>query len=188
LGGLKYEAAGELGLWAHAPLGNAQTWGLYPSGLVWDREAETLTVVGEPHLDWDAVLNAEPADPELTVGAWSEDDLDFPAGVAAVRDLILDGEVYQVNLSRGVRATAQGDPLAGYLRLAAMNPSPFMAYVELGDEVVVSCSPERLALWTGSEVSARPIAGTRRRGATEEEDDALEAELRASPKERAEHV
>jgi anthranilate synthase len=191
LGGLKYEAAREFGLESHAPSGEAQFWGLYPSGLVWDRAADTLKVVGEPHLDWAALLGLPPApEPELEVGAFTQGDLDFPAGVNAVQELIRAGEVYQVNLSRGVSAAATGDPLAAYLRLRRLNPSPFMAYAEVGAEVVVSGSPERLVRWeraTGT-LSARPIAGTRRRGDTPEEDLALEAELRADPKERAEHV
>lgn len=63
-----------------------------------------------------------------------------------------------------------------------------MAFADLGSEVVVSCSPERLVRWAGDDLSARPIAGTRRRGDTPEEDAAFEAELRASPKEVAEHT
>ncbi|WP_293913985.1 chorismate-binding protein [Deinococcus sp.] len=200
LGGLKYEAAQGWGLETHpapgpprsgAAQGWGQHWGLYPSGLVWERRAGTLEVVGEPHLDWAALLSLTPAPaPALEVGAFTPDDLDFPAGVDAVQELIRAGEVYQVNLSRGVSAAATGDPLAAYLRLRGLNPSPFMAYAELGDEVVVSGSPERLLRWERAAglLSARPIAGTRRRGETPEEDAALEAELRSNPKERAEHV
>ncbi|AAF09783.1 aminodeoxychorismate components I/II [Deinococcus radiodurans] len=192
LGGLKYEAAREFGLAAHPASGPAQWWGFYPSGLVWDREAGTLSVVGEPHLDWAALLASDPAPlPSLTVGDFGADDVDYPAGVRAVQELIRAGEVYQVNLSRGVSAPAQGDPLAAYLRLREVNPSPFMAFLDMGNEVVVSCSPERLVDWAVSEgggISARPIAGTRRRGDTPEEDAAFEAELRASPKEVAEHT
>ncbi|GGM14329.1 aminodeoxychorismate components I/II [Deinococcus aerophilus] len=191
LGGLKYEAARDFGLPAHPPQGEAQWWGLYPSGLVWDRAAGTLTVVGEPHADWAGLLgSAAPTAPvaELRVGAFGADDVDYPAGVRALQALIRAGEVYQVNLSRGVRAPAHGDPLAAYLRLREVNPSPFMAFVDMGGEVVVSCSPERLVCWQGGEVSARPIAGTRRRGDTADEDAALETELRDSPKEIAEHL
>lgn len=190
LGGLKYEAAQAFGLETHPPEGAAAWWGLYPSGLVWDRAAGTLEAVGEAgHVDWAAVMAGDPAPaPALTVGEFGADDVDYPAGVRAVQDLIRAGEVYQVNLSRGVRAQATGDPLAAYLRLREVNPSPFMAFLDLGEEVVVSCSPERLVLWEGEHISARPIAGTRRRGDTPEEDAALERELRASPKEVSEHT
>lgn len=191
LGGLHYEAASEFGLSTHAPQAGANWWGYYPSGLVWDREAGTLALVGEAHLDWDAVLSAEPAAVEpLRLGELSADDLDYVAGVEAIQELIRAGEVYQVNLSRGVSADAAGDPLEAYLRLRELNPSPFMAYLETADSVVVSNSPERLADWNVEQdrISARPIAGTRRRGDTPAEDAALEAELRSSPKEQAEHT
>ncbi|ABF44800.1 glutamine amidotransferase of anthranilate synthase or para-aminobenzoate synthase [Deinococcus geothermalis DSM 11300] len=190
LGGLQYEAARAFGLDTHVSAARTAWWGLYPSGLVWDREAGTLDIVGEAaHVDWQALLARTPAPlPALQVGEFGADDVDYPAGVRAVQELIRAGEVYQVNLSRGVRATATGDPLAAYLRLREVNPSPFMAFLDLGEEVVVSCSPERLVLWEGSSVSARPIAGTRRRGDTPEEDAALEAELRRDPKEISEHT
>jgi anthranilate synthase len=189
LGGLKYEAARDFGLDTHPARGEAAWWGHYPSGLVWDRQAGTLEVVGQAHVDWEDVLALDPAPlPTLSVDAFGADDVDYPAGVGAIQELIRAGEVYQVNLSRGVRARAEGDPLAAYLRLRELNPSPFMAFLDMGAEVVVSCSPERLVEWAGDAVSARPIAGTRRRGQTEAEDRALEAELRASPKEIAEHL
>ncbi|WP_019585002.1 aminodeoxychorismate components I/II [Deinococcus apachensis] len=190
LGGLKYEAAREFGLGTHEPEGRAGWWGRYPSGLVWDRVSGRLEIVGEAgHVDWEAVLSRGPVPtPTLHVGEFGADDVDYPAGVRTVQELIRAGEVYQVNLSRGVRAAATGDPLAAYLRLREVNPSPFMAFLDLGNEVVVSCSPERLVLHTGDRVSARPIAGTRRRGDTAAEDATLERELRASPKEVSEHT
>ncbi|WP_407538622.1 chorismate-binding protein [Deinococcus radiomollis] len=195
IGGLKYEAALAWGLPTHPAQGEAQHWGEYPSGLVWDRRDGTLELVGEAHLDWTALLSGpEVQSPEaLEVGPFSQGDLDYPAGVLAVQRNILAGEVYQVNLSRGVRASASGSPVAAYLRLRQDNPSPYMAYAELGGEVIVSCSPERLVRWQGDTgrgdtVSARPIAGTRARGATAVQDAELEQELLTDPKEAAEHL
>ena len=199
IGGLKYEAAREWGLPTHPPQGQSQYdhtqhWGWYPSGLVWNRETGTLAVVGAAHLDWAGLLSGPcPETPQLQVGPFSPDDLDYPAGVRAVQHSILAGEVYQVNLSRGVTASASGQPLAAYLRLRLDNPSPYMVYAELpgidcGTEVIVSCSPERLVRWQGDTVSARPIAGTRARGETPAQDAALEADLLQDPKEAAEHL
>jgi len=114
---------------------------------------------------------------------------DYLAGVRAVQERIRAGWVYQVNLShRFSFAAGDLDPLAYYARLRATNPSPFMGIVEGTGWAVVSGSPERLFAHEGETVSTRPIAGTRPRGATAAADAALEAELRGSPKELAEHV
>ena len=206
LGGLHYEAAHAFGLTTHPASSPTQTWGLYPSGLVWQRDFNTdnphasgqLSIVGEPHLDWMALLGGDPAptppleaDPLLP---GDDHDLEFEAGVRTVQTLIRAGEVYQVNLSRGLSTRVQGDPLAAYLRLRTLNPSPFMAYAELphpgGLDVVVSGSPEQLVRWerASQQLTARPIAGTRPRGSTPASDAALEAELRSSRKEVAEHL
>jgi len=156
---------------------------------VWDRADGSVQVVGEPHLDWADLLGGDvPPVPPLSVGAFSADDLSFPDGVLAVQQGILAGEVYQVNLSRGVTAAATGHPLGAYLRLREDNPSPYMAFLDLGRDVIVSCSPERLVRWEGDAVSARPIAGTRARGDTSERDAALELDLRTDAKEAAEHL
>lgn len=197
IGGLKYEAAAEYGLSVHSQPSSSsankefsQWWGFYPSGLVWDRQQQTLQVIGQPHLAWQKLLLGPmlAALPELRVSGFGPDDLDYTSGVLQVQELIRAGEVYQVNLSRGVQAEAIGQPLAAYLRLRELNPSPFMVYAALDGETVVSCSPERLITWQGNQISARPIAGTRRRGETPAEDAALEQELRNSSKEVAEHT
>ena len=79
-------------------------------------------------------------------------------------------------------------PFELYRAVRRINPSPYLYYLKLGDEVLVGSSPEILVRLTGDEIELRPIAGTRPRGATEEEDLALERELLQDPKERAEHV
>jgi anthranilate synthase component 1 len=80
------------------------------------------------------------------------------------------------------------DPFEVYRALRLLNPSPYLTFCELGDRVIVGSSPEALVKLTGRHAEMRPIAGTRPRGADDARDAALEAELRADPKENAEHV
>ncbi|HMK91680.1 MAG TPA: chorismate-binding protein, partial [Thermoleophilia bacterium] len=115
---------------------------------------------------------------------------EFVAGVDEVQERIRQGWVYQVNLSHRFRFPAAAvDPLACYRRLRIVNPSPFMGLFEGDGWAVVSGSPERLySAAPDCTVTARPIAGTRPRGATPEQDRRLEDDLRANVKEQAEHV
>ncbi|GLS05922.1 hypothetical protein GCM10007860_30850 [Chitiniphilus shinanonensis] len=127
----------------------------------------------------------------LAVAQVAEDDSQaFLDGVAACKRYIVEGDVFQVNLSRGWDVTlAQGDAHDLYARLRAANPAPFSALYDLGDgRHVVSSSPERLVSVRGSLVQTRPIAGTHPRGATPAEDEALKTRLLATVKERAEHI
>jgi len=166
-------------------------WAYYPSGVVWDRLEGTFERVGESHLDWEAVFAAQPSTLEKPVVGGLESDFPqaaFEAGVLEVQNLILAGECYQVNLSHRMRSSYRGHPLYAYLELARTNPSPFMVYLEGEGFTIASSSPERLVLWTGNDLSSRPIAGTRRRGENPLEDAELEAELLKDDKERAEHV
>nr|WP_245537202.1 chorismate-binding protein [Thermus igniterrae] len=112
----------------------------------------------------------------------------FLRGVEEVQERIRAGVVYQVNLSHRFRLRGRVDPLLLYARLRALNPSPFMGLLQGEGWAVVSGSPERLFQKVGARLRARPIAGTRPRGRTEAEDLALEQELLASAKERAEHA
>ncbi len=126
--------------------------------------------------------------PPLDVGA--DDGEQFKAGVARIRDWILDGDVFQVNLSRAWRARSAHrlDPVALYQALAMSNPAPFAGLAHLPGGILLSSSPERLVSIRGDRVDTRPIAGTRPRGASPEQDSNLSAELVAHPKERAEHI
>ena len=114
----------------------------------------------------------------------------FMQGVRRIRQWILDGDVFQVNLSRGWRgqSLADLDPVDIYLALAASNPAPFAGLARLPGGTVVSSSPERLVCVNGDRIQTRPIAGTRPRGSSPEEDLGLSSELIAHPKERAEHI
>ena len=112
----------------------------------------------------------------------------FEAAVERIREYILAGDVMQVVLSQRMSAPFSASPMNLYRALRNLNPSPYMYFLDLGDFQIVGSSPEILARLQDGEVTVRPIAGTRRRGATREEDLALEAELLADPKEIAEHL
>jgi len=118
------------------------------------------------------------------------DGQDFIAGVNRIRDWILAGDVFQVNLSRGWMGRAEQaiDPAAIYAALAASNPAPFAGLARLPGGTVLSSSPERLVEIRDGLVQTRPIAGTRPRGLSAIDDASLSAELIAHPKERAEHI
>ena len=111
----------------------------------------------------------------------------FEDRVRQAQKFIEKGAVEQVVLSRRLEADITGDPFAIYRRLRKKNPSPYMYYMEFGDHAVIGASPESLVKVTDGTVVTNPIAGTRRRGRDEEEDQALEEELRSDPKELSEH-
>ncbi|MEO2082652.1 MAG: anthranilate synthase component I family protein [Desulfurobacteriaceae bacterium] len=112
----------------------------------------------------------------------------FYSAVRKIKDYIASGDTFQVNFSQRLVFSFEGSFVDLYRELRRINPSPFSFFFELGDFVAVSCSPERLVRRKGSLVETRPIAGTRRRGRTLEEDRRLSEELILSEKERAEHV
>ena len=113
---------------------------------------------------------------------------EYLAAVARAKQYILDGDLMQVQISQRIRLPFAAPPLNLYRALRSINPSPYMFYLHLGDFQIVGASPEILVRLEQDTVTLRPIAGTRRRGATPEEDRALEVELLADPKERAEHL
>ena len=112
----------------------------------------------------------------------------FKQAVERAKRYIRDGDVMQVVLSQRMSQPFRASPLALYRVLRSLNPSPYMFYFDLGGFHVVGASPEILVRQEGDTVTLRPIAGTRPRGITREEDEALAAELLADPKERAEHL
>lgn len=113
---------------------------------------------------------------------------EFEAMVVRAKEYIAAGDVIQVVLSQCFTTPLGQDPLDLYRALRCINPSPYMFFLDLGDLQLVGASPEILVRLEGRHITYRPIAGTRPRGATPEEDQALEAELLADPKERAEHI
>ncbi|MGM0535805.1 MAG: anthranilate synthase component I [Pseudomonadota bacterium] len=112
----------------------------------------------------------------------------FKAAVEQIKEYVLAGDVMQCVPSQRMSIPYRAAPLDLYRALRSLNPSPYMFYLDLGDHQVAGSSPEILTRLEEGEVTVRPIAGTRKRGRNEEEDRALEAELLADPKERAEHL
>jgi len=112
----------------------------------------------------------------------------FMANVERAKEYIRAGDIFQVVLSQRFSIETDVDPLHVYRVLRTMNPSPYLYYLKLDDETIVGASPEALVKVDGRKVETRPIAGTRPRGKTPEEDLALERELLADEKERAEHL
>ncbi len=113
---------------------------------------------------------------------------DFRRMVLRAKDYIAAGDVFQVVLSQRFEAPFALAPFALYRALRRVNPSPYLFFLDCGTFAVAGSSPEILVKTVGEVVTIRPLAGTRRRGATPREDKALEQELLADPKERAEHL
>jgi len=112
----------------------------------------------------------------------------FKKAVEKAKSYIFEGDIMQVVLSQRMSQKFEASPLALYESLRTLNPSPYMFYYHMDDHHVVGASPEILVRLEDETVTVRPIAGTRPRGKTEEEDLKLEKELLADPKECAEHV
>jgi anthranilate synthase component 1 len=129
---------------------------------------------------------AEGGRPAQFVSNWSR--ADFERAVECVREHIVAGDCYQVVLSQRFSKQVSVEPIQIYRALRATNPSPYMFFLRLGGESVVGASPEMLVRCRGQRLDYRPIAGTRRRGATETEDWLLGEEMRADEKEVAEHT
>ena len=113
---------------------------------------------------------------------------DFEDAVCKAKDYIVAGEAIQIVLSQKFSGTVSGDDFILYRNLSSVNPSPYMFYLKFGDIKLIGASPEILVRLAQGKIELRPIAGTRPRGATPEEDQALEKDLMVDPKERAEHI
>lgn len=113
---------------------------------------------------------------------------DYETAVRKCVEYIRAGDIFQVVLSQRLELAVQSDPFEIYRTLRVVNPSPFMFFVRTPEVTLVGSSPEIMCRVVDGLVTVRPLAGTRRRGATEADDQRLAAELLADPKERAEHV
>ncbi len=132
-----------------------------------------------------------PPDAAVPLEIASDEDADktiFCKGVENLQRHIVAGDIIQAVLSRRLICRSGLDALEGYRRLRSTSPSPYMFYLNFGSYALVGASPESLVRLRDGVASIRPIAGTRRRGATPEEDAILETELLKDPKEQAEHL
>lgn len=112
----------------------------------------------------------------------------YKNAVRKAKEYIRAGDIIQAVLCQRLETETRADPFEIYRALRFINPSPYMYYLELEKLRVIGSSPETMVRLTGNTIELRPIAGTRRRGATPDEEKALEADLLADPKERAEHI
>jgi anthranilate synthase component 1 len=112
----------------------------------------------------------------------------FQQAVIKAKEYIKTGDIIQAVLCQRLETETATDPFEIYRALRFINPSPYMFYLELEDLRVIGSSPETMVRLTGDTIELRPIAGTRRRGASAEEEKALELDLLSDPKERAEHI
>ena len=117
---------------------------------------------------------------------WSRSD--FEAAVASVKGYIAAGDCYQTVIAQKFTKPTVAEPLAIYRALRAINPSPYMYFLRLGEETIIGASPEMLVRCHEQRLDYRPIAGTRRRGADDAEDEMLGEEMRNDEKEVAEHT
>ena len=149
--------------------------------------AAGATPIPEPLVDPPTVAAADTTSdlPELTstvsTARWSD-------AVETAKEHILAGDIFQVVLSQRYDTTISADPFDVYRVLRQINPSPYMYFVREPGLCLVGCSPEPMVQLLDGRVISRPIAGTRKRGATDEADRRLAAELIEHPKERAEHI
>ncbi|MDA3808480.1 MAG: aminodeoxychorismate synthase component I [Thiomicrorhabdus sp.] len=176
-----------------------------PAAVVVNHKTQTVSLIAEPEYtdlftqmeaDLQQALRLPPtALPIESVHATEEPEAKYLEGVKAIKEYILSGDVFQVNLSRQWQVTLdkQTDYLSVYRALCRSNPAPFAALACFKDVKnqawqVISSSPERLVKYQAPWVETRPIAGTRKRGPNLEADKALITELISHPKERAEHI
>jgi anthranilate synthase component I len=131
-------------------------------------------------------LDPKPLDESDFVSGFTREG--FEDAVRRAQEYIRAGDIFQVVLSQRLSVPFRARPVDVYRALRSLNPSPYMYFIDLGASQIVGSSPEILVRQQHGKVTLRPLAGTRPRGETPEEDLALEAELLADPKERAEHL
>lgn len=174
-------------------------WVRIPAAIIYDAKTHQVHFVAESgfqssleqmQADFDQVMGAEQAHLTPVVTHYEEEpEAKYLAGIDAIKDYILAGDIFQVNISREWSLTLeQADYVAVYDALRRSNPAPFAGCLNFGDWQILSSSPERLVKYRAPWVETRPIAGTRKRSDDVDADRALMEELISHPKERAEHI
>ncbi len=187
--------------------------GLYPNMIVFDNVTKTIKVVSNAfiehgtrtaytkaveriewlveklssHVDFPPTLIDPSAEPKMNFTSNFKRE-EFERAVDRCKEYIFAGDIFQVVLSQRLAVKTKADPFNIYRALRVVNPSPFMFHLKTPACTLVGSSPEIMCRVEDGIITNRPLAGTRRRGKTEEEDLALEKELLADPKERAEHI
>ena len=151
-----------------------------------ERILETVADLGRP-LPYRPVAPPQPDD-EIPMVTSSMPNGMYQAAVEVAKEHILAGDIFQVVLSQRYDIDLQADPFDMYRVLRQVNPSPYMYFVRHQDITIVGSSPEPMVRVNGSKVISRPIAGTRRRGRSEEDDRRMAGELKEDPKEVSEHI
>jgi anthranilate synthase component I len=158
---------------------------LYDQAVARTLELEQSIFEGDP-LPTRPPIRSQPSSNVSLQSNWSRRA--FEDGVRRIKDYIAAGDCYQAVLSQRFSTSFHGEPLQIYRALRAINPSPYMFFLRAGEETVIGASPEMLVRCHGQRLDYRPIAGTRKRGATETEDVLLGEDLRTDEKEVAEHM
>ena len=159
-------------------------------------QTDVLPAIEEEQLKIESLLLApnkakfrELKEPNISFAFSSNFTLEeYTQAVNRIKQYILDGDVMQVVLAQDFSSPFQADSLDLYRALRTLNPSPYMYYLDIDDCKIVGASPEILVRMEDSKMTVRPIAGTRKRGLTPEEDSDLERDLLSDEKERAEHL
>lgn len=157
---------------------------LYDLAVARTRQLEKALIDGQPVLVKNKPGRDKPKD--KFESNWTRRD--FEDGVRRIKEYIAAGDCYQVVLSQRFSGKYGGDALEIYRALRAINPSPYMFFLRMDEETIIGASPEMLVRCHGQRLDYRPIAGTRKRGATETEDWMLGEDLKTDEKEVAEHM
>ena len=171
-----------------------------PAAVIHDHQTGQTTLTAEPGQEPTLAQMAQDVEhvtgltsnalPAISVKMEADDPQHYLRGVERVKHYIVEGDVFQVNLSRGWQGKVKPAPTGAdlYQQLCQTNPAPFAALAKLPGLNVISSSPERLVKISGGRIETRPIAGTRPRGREQHGDTANLQELIGHPKERAEHI